>query len=97
MRVGGKTMAVAHIGQDRLSPDELMDALEEIRSDYTGGNSAAARRRPPDTPEKLAAEKRRIHRGGDGNHRFEGERYLYILDDIAVMRVHLRKVTDEVG
>src|SRR5205809_141821 len=42
MRVGGKTMAVAHIGQERLSPDDLMNALEEIRSDYTGGNPAAA-------------------------------------------------------
>jgi pyrroloquinoline quinone (PQQ) biosynthesis protein C len=90
-------MAVAHIGQDRLSPDELMDALEEIRSDYTGGNPAAARRRPPDTPEKLAAEKRRIHKGGDGNHRFEGERYLNIRDDKAVRRFQLRKLIDEGG
>jgi pyrroloquinoline quinone (PQQ) biosynthesis protein C len=90
-------MAIARLGQDPLTPDELMDALEQVRSDYTGGNPAAARRRPPDSPDKVAAEKRRIHKGGDGNHRFEGEPYLNIRDDKAVRRFQLRKLIDEGG
>jgi len=85
-------------GQDLHNPDELMDALEEIRSEYTGGDPAAQyRRRKADTVEAIAADKRRIHKGGDGNHRFEGERYIAISDDKAVRRFQLRKLVDEGG
>src|SRR5438874_6786556 len=37
-----EAMAIARLGQDPLTPDELMDALEQVRSDYTGGNPAEA-------------------------------------------------------
>lgn len=90
-------MAIARIGHESLSPDALMDALEEIRSAYTGGNPAAARRRPPHSADNVAADKRRIHKGGDGNHRFEGERYLNIQDNKPVRRFQLRKLVDEGG
>ena len=90
-------MVIAQIGQDPLSPDDLMDALELIRSDYTGGNPAAARRRPLQSPEKVVEDKLRFHKGGDGNHRFEGERYLNIRDNKPVRRFQLRKLIDEGG
>ena len=80
-------------GVDQFSGDELMDGLEEIRSEYGG-----RRRGPkPQTVEELAAAKRRTHRGGDGNHRFEGERYLNIDSDKAARRFQLRKLVDEGG
>src|SRR5256885_1440464 len=86
------------LGEDLHNPDELMDALEEIRSEYTGGDPAAQyRRRRADTVDAIAADKRRIHQGGDGNHRFEGERYIAITDDKAVRRFQLRKLVDEGG
>ena len=86
------------LGQDLHNPDELMDALEEIRSDYTGGDPAAQyRRRKANTIEAISADKRRIHQGGDGNHRFEGERYIAITDDKEVRRFQLRKLVDEGG
>ena len=47
--------------------------------------------------EAIAETKRRIHRGGDGNHRFEGERYLAIEDDKEARRFQLRKLIDEGG
>jgi len=90
-------MAVAQVGQEPLSPDDLMNALEQIRSDFAGGDPAGARRRPPQSPEKVVEEKRRFHLGGDGNHRFEGERYLKIRDDRSVRRFQLRKLIDEGG
>jgi pyrroloquinoline quinone (PQQ) biosynthesis protein C len=90
-------MAVAQESREVLSPDDLMDALEQIRSDFTGGDPAGARRRPPQSPEQVVEEKRRFHLGGDGNHRFEGERYLNIRDDKDVRRFQLRKLIDEGG
>lgn len=85
-------------GKDILSADELMDSLEEIRSEYTGGNPAGTRRdRSKDTIESIAAQKRRGHQGGDGNHRFEGERYIAITDNKEVRRFQLRKLIDEGG
>jgi hypothetical protein len=79
-------MAVVREVRELLSPDDRMDALEQIRSDFTGGDPAGARRRPPQSPEQVIEEKRRFHLGGDGNHRFEGERYLNIRDDKDVRR-----------
>src|SRR5579884_2880020 len=82
------------LGQDLLEGDELLDALEDIRTSYGG------RLRPADkakTIESIAAQKRRGHRGGDGNHRFEGERYLAINDNKEARRFQLRKLVDEGG
>jgi len=59
-------------GRDLLSPEELMDGLEEIRATYPGG-VRPGRGRKANTIEEIAATKRRGHKGGDGNHRFEGE------------------------
>lgn len=85
------------LGRELLSPDELMDGLEEIRREYTGGDPAGARRRSPQSKEEIAEGKRRTHRGGDGNHRFEGERYLSIHGNKEVRRFQLRKLVDEGG
>ena len=67
-------------GRETLSPDELMDGLEEIRATYPGG-VRPERGKKAKTVEAIAAQKRRSHLGGDGNHRFEGERYLNIRDN----------------
>ena len=83
-------------GKDKLSPDELMDGLEEIRADLTGGDPTGSRRKRPRTKEEIVQNKRRIHTGGDGNHRFEGERYIAITDK-DVRRFQLRKLVDEGG
>jgi pyrroloquinoline quinone (PQQ) biosynthesis protein C len=81
-------------GKDLLSPDELMDGLEEIRASYGG---LRRERNRPKTIEGIAELKRRTHRGGDGNHRFEGERYLNIDTDKEARRFQLRKLVDEGG
>jgi pyrroloquinoline quinone (PQQ) biosynthesis protein C len=83
-------------GRDLFSPDELMDGLEEIRAEYPGG-IRPQRGQKPTTIEAIAAGKRRAHRGGDGNHRFEGERYLNIRDNREARRFQLRKLIDEGG
>jgi pyrroloquinoline quinone (PQQ) biosynthesis protein C len=44
----------------------------------------------------ISGERRRSHRGGDGNHRFEGERYLNAIPK-EVRRKQLRKLVDEGG
>ena len=83
-------------GKDVLSPDELMDSLEEVRAGYGGLRRAGGRR--AETVEAIADQKRRTHRGGDGNHRFEGERYLNIPSSHKeVRRFQLRKLVDEGG
>src|SRR5438094_8957729 len=82
-------------GRDLLSPEELMDELEVIRAQYGGRRAAGAPK--PKTVESIAAQKRRAHRGGDGNHRFEGERYLNIRDDKQARRLQLRKLAEESG
>jgi pyrroloquinoline quinone (PQQ) biosynthesis protein C len=88
-------MAVAkRWGEDLLNPDELMDELEVIRASYGGRRADRSR---PETIEAIAASKRRTHKGGDGNHRFEGERYLNIDDDKEARRFQLRKLVDEGG
>ncbi len=82
------------LGQDLLDGDELLDALEEIRA-ACGGRVRPERRL--ETVEAIADRKRRGHRGGDGNHRFEGERYLAITDNKDARRFQLRKLVDEGG
>jgi len=84
-------------GRDLLSPDELLDGLEEIRADAGGGDPFATPGRKLNTVDAIAASKRRQHLGGDGNHRFEGERYLNIRDNKDVRRFQLRKLIDEGG
>lgn len=46
--------------------------------------------------DERAAEKRKRHKGGDINHRFEGERYLNCTDK-KFRRMQLRKLVDEGG
>jgi pyrroloquinoline quinone (PQQ) biosynthesis protein C len=82
------------LGRDPMDGDELMDALERIRAEY-GGRLRPRQR--AETIEAIAASKRRVHRGGDGNHRFEGERYLAIDDNKEARRFQLRKLIDEGG
>ena len=84
------------LGQDPLSGDELMDALEDVRATFPGG-VRPERNKGQKTIESIAAQKRRSHLGGDGNHRFEGERYLNIRDNKEARRFQLRKLIDEGG
>ncbi len=88
------TATEKRLGEDLLDGDELMDALEQIRDQYGG---RLRRERRADTIEAIAEQKRRGHRGGDGNHRFEGERYLAIDNDKQARRFQLRKLVDEGG
>jgi hypothetical protein len=103
---------MAKFGDELLSPDDLMDSLEGIRSDFQakhgrarGGDDSMSgdrpgKRRPGATPEQvraeIAAQKRAGGRGGDGNHRFEGERYINTTNK-EVRRFQLRKLVDEGG
>ncbi len=80
-------------GRDRFSPDELMDTLEEIRADF---KETLPQRRKAKTVEEIVERKRRGHQGGDGNHRFEGERYIATTNK-DVRRFQLRKLVDEGG
>ena len=87
-------VSTKQFGHDLLSPDELLDGLEEIRAEYGG---LGRDRVKPQTVEAIREQKRRGHRGGDGNHRFEGERYLNINDNKEARRFQLRKLVDEGG
>jgi len=80
-------------GRDRFAPDELMDSLEEIRAEFKATTTPAPK---PKTIEEIVARKRKGHQGGDGNHRFEGERYIATTDK-DVRRFQLRKLVDEGG
>ena len=75
--------------------DEFLDELERIRSDFLQGrpfrDRGAAR-----SKEEIAETRRRRQRGGDNNHRFEGERYLNCPVK-SVRRMQLRKLIDEGG
>lgn len=85
------------LGRDVLNPDDLMNALEAIRSSY-GGRRQESGDRPTPTIASIAEQKRGAHRGGDGNHRFEGERYINIPStNKEVRRFQLRKLVDEGG
>jgi pyrroloquinoline quinone (PQQ) biosynthesis protein C len=80
-----------------LNPDELIDACEQIRTDYSKPFPFKAREiLSQDEFPKLAAGKRRAFSGGDINHRFEGERYINTTDK-ASRRMQLRKLVDEGG
>jgi hypothetical protein len=80
-------------GRDLFTPDELMDALEGIRAEF---KKTLKPRTKDTTIEAIASRKRKAHQGGDGNHRFEGERYIATKDK-EVRRFQLRKLIDEGG
>src|SRR5689334_5937874 len=89
-----------------------MDELENLRSEFQAshrgrgargdgmGQPGPGKRREGVTPEQvkaeIAAQKRAGGRGGDGNHRFEGERYINTTDK-ETRRFQLRKLVDEGG
>jgi pyrroloquinoline quinone (PQQ) biosynthesis protein C len=80
-----------------LSPDELIESLEQIRTDHYKRFPYRSRTiSSKDEFPKLAAAKLRSHSGGDINHRFEGERYINCTDK-AMRRKQLRKLVDEGG
>lgn len=90
-------MAAVEVQRRALSPEEFIEELERIRTEHLGGRSPfRSEGRRGQTKEQIAESKRRSHRGGDGNHRFEGERYLNT-EERAVRRKQLRKLVDEGG
>ncbi len=86
------TATEKRLGEDLLDGEELLDALEGVRDIYGPRTGRRA-----ETVEAIAEQKRRGHRGGDGNHRFEGERYLAIDNNKEARRFQLRKLVDEGG
>ena len=91
-------MAVSEGGTRAMSHEEFVDELERIRTEFLDGASpwGRGRQRGNETKEDIAEGKRRSHVGADGNHRFEGERYLGAQDK-TVRRKQLRKLVDEGG
>ncbi len=80
-----------------LSPQELIDSLEEIRQNhYKRYPYRVKTLNSVDDFPALAAGKLRSHAGGDINHRFEGERYINCTDK-QMRRMQLRKLVDEGG
>jgi pyrroloquinoline quinone (PQQ) biosynthesis protein C len=80
-----------------LPPDEFIAELEAIRREWRKKYPARIREiKSKDELPKLAETKRRIHAGGDNNHRFEGERYLNCTDKTS-RRFQLKKLIDEGG
>ncbi len=75
--------------------DEFLDELEGIRSEFLNGRPFRERTAAR-SKEAIAEGKRKRHRGGDSNHRFEGERYLNCTEK-SVRRMQLRKLIDEGG
>lgn len=81
---------------DRLVPgDEFLDELEGLRKMHLKDGLLRPRRHYK-TKEEIVQARCRIHRGGDNNHRFEGERYLNC-EDKGIRRRQLRKLIDEGG
>ena len=91
-------MAASKSETRAASPEEFIEELERIRTEFLDGASpwGRGRKRGAQTKDEIAEGKRRSHVGADGNHRFEGERYLNA-QDRAVRRQQLRKLVDEGG
>ncbi len=91
-------MTVGERETKAMSPEEFVEELERIRTEFLDGASpwGRGRRRGKQTKEEIAAGKRKGHVGGDGNHRFEGERYLNAQNK-TIRRQQLRKLVDEGG
>ena len=89
-------MTVGERETKAMSPEEFVEELERIRTEFLDGASpwGRGRRRGKQTKEEIADGKRRGHVGGDGNHRFEGERYLNAQNK-TIRRQQLRKLVDE--
>jgi pyrroloquinoline quinone (PQQ) biosynthesis protein C len=81
--------------EQTLDGEAFLDQLEGIRKEVLGGRPFRQRHRGS-SKEQIAESKRKKHAGGDGNHRFEGERYLGCTDK-EVRRKQLRKLVDEGG
>lgn len=75
--------------------DDFLEELEGLRREHLKDGLLRPREHFK-TKEEIAEARRRIHRGGDNNHRFEGERYLNCTDK-SVRRKQLRKLIDEGG
>jgi pyrroloquinoline quinone (PQQ) biosynthesis protein C len=83
--------------QKALPPDEFIAELEAIRRQFREKYPSRIREiKSKDELPRLAETKRRVHAGGDDNHRFEGERYLNCTDK-ASRRMQLKKLVDEGG
>jgi len=84
------------MGIKELVPgDDFLEELETHRQKHLKG--ALLRPRTSfKSKDEIAASRRRYHRGGDNNHRFEGERYLNCTEK-SVRRKQLRKLIDEGG
>jgi len=78
-----------------VAGDEFLEELENLRKNHLKGGLLRPRSHYK-TKEEIAESRRRYHRGGDNNHRFEGERYLNCTDK-AIRRKQLRKLIDEGG
>jgi pyrroloquinoline quinone (PQQ) biosynthesis protein C len=92
--VGRRGVAVRS-EHEALEGEVFLEELEATRREVLGGRPFRERRRGQ-TKEQIAESKRRKHAGGDGNHRFEGERYLNC-EDKQIRRMQLRKLVDEGG
>ncbi|MEX2598463.1 MAG: hypothetical protein WD533_02290 [Dehalococcoidia bacterium] len=84
---------------ETLAPDEFIADLENIRKEFRQDHPYNIREiKSKEEFAKLAEQKRKVHAGGDINHRFEGERYLNAVDfDKDTRRMQLRKLVDEGG
>jgi pyrroloquinoline quinone (PQQ) biosynthesis protein C len=77
-----------------IPEDDWIQALEAFRREWH--KQYPARTRDTRTLEQRAEAKRHAHKGGDINHRFEGERYVNCTDK-KYRRMQLRKLVDEGG
>jgi pyrroloquinoline quinone (PQQ) biosynthesis protein C len=97
MSEGEVEMTTTETKPEVLSPNELIESLEAMRSEHY--KSYPHKIRTIDSKDelpRLAAGKLRSHSGGDMNHRFEGERYINCTDK-QMRRMQLRKLVDEGG
>jgi pyrroloquinoline quinone (PQQ) biosynthesis protein C len=76
--------------------DQFLEELEGLREQVLGKDAFRPHIFTNATKEQLADARRKIHAGGDDNHRFEGERYLNVPVK-SVRRKQLRKLIDEGG
>jgi len=75
--------------------DAFLEELEQIRAEQLQGRAYREKSSAKSLAELADARRNRL-RGGDNNHRFEGERYLNCSEK-PVRRMQLRKLVDEGG
>ncbi len=83
------------MAKDLVPGDDFLEELEGLRRTHLKDGLLRPRSHYKNK-EEIAEARRRIHRGGDNNHKFEGERYLNCTDK-SVRRKQLRKLIDEGG